>query len=95
MKTEIKIEHEPNHSRFVARMGAEEAELNYSKEGNTLNFLRVFVPESFRGKGIAAKITTAGFEYAKSNGFTVIPTCPFVRGTFLARYSHYQSLIKK
>ncbi len=95
MNPEIKIEHEPGRSRFVARMGAEEAELNYSKEGTTLSFLRVFVPESFRGQGMATKITTAGFEYAQSNGFTVVPICPYVRDTFLARYSQYQSLIKK
>ena len=89
------IEHEPKRSRFVARMGREEAELHYSREGNVLNFLRVFVPESFRGQGIAAKITAAGFEYAKAGGFSVIPTCPYVRGAFLARYPDYQTLVKK
>ena len=91
----IKIDHEPDQSRFVAKMKGEEAELNYSKEGRVLNFLRVFVPPAFRGKGVAAKITAAGFEYAKANGFTVIPTCPYVRGAFLARYSEYRSLVQQ
>ena len=88
------IEHDSQQHKFFARLGSgEEANLMYAEKGRVLDFHRVYVPDAFRGMGMAAQITTAAFEYAAANGFQVIPTCPYVSGTFLPRFPKFQKLV--
>ena len=87
------IEHDSQQHKFFVVMSGVEASLSYAESGKTLDFRRVYVPETFRGMGLAAKITSAAFEYAAANSCKVIPTCPYISGTFLARYPQYQKLV--
>ena len=58
--------------------------LDYEIDGNTINLCRVFVPDSLRGKGIAAQLVCEALQYAKKHNLAVIPTCPYVR-TYMQR----------
>ncbi|MCH7761295.1 N-acetyltransferase, partial [candidate division TA06 bacterium] len=42
-----------------------EACLMYRREGNTIDLYHTYVPQIFRGQGIAEKLCKSAFEYAK------------------------------
>jgi uncharacterized protein len=90
----MEIEHDPDRGRFFIRLGDEEAFLSYRREGDLLDFGHVFVPPAHRGKSHAGKILIAGFEFARSEGCKVIPTCPYIAHEFLPRFPQYQDLVK-
>ena len=56
------VRHDEKGNRFVIEIEGREALLEYSREGNTLDFHRTFVPEELRGQGLAEKVVKAGFE---------------------------------
>ena len=91
MKEEIR--HDEERHRFVIDLEGEKAHLSYSQKGNILDFYRTFVPEVFRGRGLAEKIVKAGFDYAKEKGLKVLPTCPYISGPFLKRHEEYRTLV--
>jgi predicted GNAT family acetyltransferase len=68
-----------SHHRYVLAKGDEEAELVYRLNGNRLVLIHAGVPESFRGEGVAARLTRAALERAEEEGLTVVPMCPYVR----------------
>ena len=91
---EVNVRHEPKANRFAARIGDKIAYLSYEKEGEKiLNYAHTWTPPKHRGKGIAAKITKAALDYARENGFSVIPSCPYVN-TFIKKHPEYQDMIK-
>lgn len=86
------IHHEPG--KFY--MGVGGAELLYSlPSGSTLNIYHTEVDPRHRGRGLAQELAIAAFEYAKAHGLTVIPSCSYIRDTFLARNPQYASLVSR
>lgn len=72
------VKHDPQAQEFYIETPEGKALLHYEKEGEVLNFHYTFVPEALRGKGLAEKVVTAGFQYAEKNHLKVIPSCPYV-----------------
>ena len=89
----LDVHHEPAAHRFVARIGAVEAVLEYdSLDANTLEYHHTFVPPALRGGGIASQLTAFALRYARENGVKVRPTCPFV-SRYVARHPEFQPLV--
>jgi predicted GNAT family acetyltransferase len=59
---------------------------------NILNLNYTYVPNSLRGKGIAAKLVEAALEYARLNGIKIIPSCSYV-DVYLQRHPEYEDLL--
>ncbi|MBI4354942.1 MAG: N-acetyltransferase [Candidatus Omnitrophica bacterium] len=93
--TPLEIVHDRDHHRFVAVVGGVEAYLRYKEQGRVLDFFHTYVPEAARGRGIAEQLVRAGFAYAKEQGRTVIPSCPYVGRTFLKRLPEFQALVQR
>ena len=87
------VEHDSGRGRFFVPLGDVEATLIYTRRGSTLDFQHIFVPETHRGQGIAARILDVAFGYARENSLKVVPTCPFIRNDFLPRFDQYHDLI--
>lgn len=67
-------------TRFFVKTEHGDAELLYEIEhGNVMSIYHTFVPEEERGKGIAALMADAAFEFAKSSGFKVRPDCAYIK----------------
>lgn len=67
--------------RYVIRANGEEAELTYSITTPTLVIAdHTYVPDSFRGTGAGLALATRLVEDARSEGFKIVPLCPFVNG---------------
>jgi uncharacterized protein len=75
----MRIEHEPER-RFFAHTPSGEAELSYVMLPQRVMDLRhTFVPEQARGEGLGGALVQEAFGYARANGHTVLPSCPFAR----------------
>lgn len=58
------------------------ASLAFNLDEGVLDITSTFVPETGRGKGLAAQLCDEAFVLAKQKGVKVRPTCPYVK-TFL------------
>ncbi len=80
-------------SRFVMRLGGDDAELTYRIAGSQIFLDYVGVPDAWRNRGFAGKLTRTALEYARENGLNVVPVCPYVRW-YLAQHPEYHDLVK-
>ncbi len=87
------ILHDPQQQKFYIPLGSEEAHLDYVERDGVMDIQHVYVPASQRGRGLAGKICIKAFDYARENGYRVVPTCPFVANDFLPRFKQYQELV--
>ena len=88
----INVQHDQAGSKFCVRLEGYEACLMYRRSGGTLDLYHTYVPEVFRGKGIAEQLCKAAFEYAKSQQLTVAPSCSYIFGAYLKRHPEYLPL---
>jgi len=71
-----------HHGRYVIAHGEEEAELTYSITTPTLVIAdHTSVPDSFRGTGAGQALVTRLVADARTEGFKIMPLCPFVNAT--------------
>ncbi len=93
MNVEVEVRHDPANHRFVAELEGYEACLMYRLKGQEIDLYHTYVPEVFRGRGVAEKLCKAGFEHAKANRLTVLPSCSYISGAYLKRHPEYQPLV--
>jgi predicted GNAT family acetyltransferase len=90
---DITVRHEPSAKRFAARLNDKIGYLSYEIAGpKSLDYAHVFVPPEHRRHGIAAKITKTALDYAQSNGFSVIPSCPYV-ALYIRNNPEYKTIV--
>lgn len=87
--------HDQPGSRFCVKLSGYEACLMYNRQGNQLDLYHTYVPEVFRGRGIAEKLCKAAFEYAKTNRLTVVPSCSYISDAYLKRHPEYEPLVTR
>ncbi len=71
--------------RYVGRIEGveEEAELTFSRAGDMLVIAdHTFAPDSMRGKGVAMAMVNRLISDARSEGFKIIPLCPYVKSQY-------------
>jgi predicted GNAT family acetyltransferase len=79
MSDTLTIHHDRAGHQFETTVDGHRAYLAYMDLGKqTLDIYRTFVPDSLRGRGIAAALTQHALEYAEHEGYTVIPSCSYV-----------------
>ena len=91
----VSVQHDQANHRFVATLSGYEACLMYRLANKELDLYHTYVPEVFRGRGIAEQLCKAGFEYAKVHQLTVIPSCSYISGAYLKRHPEYEPLTKR
>ncbi len=95
MSTAPTVVHDEAAHRFCVKMEGYEACLMYRLRGSDIDLYHTYVPEVFRGKGLAEKLCQAAFEYAKAKGLTVIPSCAYISGAYLKRHPEYEAVTKR
>jgi len=91
----LEILHDQAGSRFAAKLQGYEACLMYRLAGREIDLYHTYVPEIFRGRGVAEQLCKAACEYAKANHLTVIPSCSYIADAYLKRHREYESLVKR
>lgn len=94
------VEHDAAGSRFVLRLpeaGDEVAFLAYTltrtPTPGILDLQHTFTPVSMRGKGVAGKLVSAAFAYARAEGLKVIPSCSYIP-VWLKRHPDQADLVR-
>lgn len=73
------VTHNAGSRRFEIRVGDDSLTfLSYTCNGDQIIFEHTFVPEEFRGRGIAANLARAALEEARQRGWRVIPRCSYI-----------------
>ena len=72
------VSHDPARGRFELRTDAGTAVLAYERRGDVLELMHTEVPEASEGKGYGATLAEAALDFARRDGASVIPSCPFV-----------------
>ena len=90
----MEIIHDPERHQFSVDLGTYHAVLMYAQRDKVLDFYHIFVPDPFRNRRLAGKILIHAFDYAKKEGYQVVPTCPFIRDDFLKRFPQYQEIVQ-
>ena len=84
--------HNVRSQRFEIPADGQAAFLSYSKKGVRVIFDHTYVPESLRGKGIAAALTRAALDEARRESWEVVPACSYV-ADYIGRHPEYAGLV--
>lgn len=79
MQIPTDIHHDEARQLFEASLEGDVARCEYRRDGAVLHLDYTEVPRTHRGRGIAGTLVQAALDYARSNGFKVVPGCSYVR----------------
>jgi len=85
------IHHEPQ-CRFEHIVDGHVCELDYQLDGQRMSILHTVVPPEAGGRGIAALLTRAALDMARSRGWRVQPVCSYA-ATYIERHPEYADLL--
>ena len=72
------IQHKSDQSVFVIEKDGKQCLLEYSLNGNDIDFTHTYVPFALRGQGFAEELVAAGLKWAKSNDYNIAASCWYV-----------------
>ena len=83
----------PPDSRFEIRVdGALAGVAAYHRRPGVIAFMHTEIDPQFEGHGLASTLIKTALSRARSEGASVLPFCPFVRG-YIARHAEYLDLV--
>jgi predicted GNAT family acetyltransferase len=85
------VRHDPAARRFEVALGNELAVLNYRLQDKSLVITHTKVPPAWEGRGIAASLTRAAFDYARAEKRSVVPVCSYA-AAYLHKHPEYSDL---
>jgi predicted GNAT family acetyltransferase len=86
------IKHDPAAGQFTATIEGLVSLLQYRLKAGVMKIVHTEVPPELSGHGIAAELMRAALEFARSNGWHVVPACSYARA-FLERHPEYSDLL--
>jgi len=95
MAEELTVLHNEAQRRFCVELQGYEACLMYRRKAQEIDLYHTYVPEVFRGRGIAEKLCKAAFEHAKANRLTVVPSCAYISDAYLKRHPEYEAIVRR
>ena len=87
----LEVLHKEADSRFEILIGEYVAELDYRIKDGVITFTHTGVPAELEGNGIGSLIVRAGLDYAREQGYKVVPLCSFV-DSYMSRKPEYADL---
>ncbi len=88
----MEIIQNPERNRFEAQLGAQLAVVEYIDRGEKIVFTHTEVPPGHEGKGIGSQLARHVLDYAREQGKTVMPLCPYI-AAYIRRHVEYQDLV--
>lgn len=81
----LNIRHQHDKHRFTVTVEGHDAFVSYLLSGNSLIIDHTFVPKPIKGRGIAAELVKAAYEYAHENDLICQATCSYAAAWLSAR----------
>jgi predicted GNAT family acetyltransferase len=88
----VPIVQDTDHERFEIVIGDQTAFLTYHIKQKVASLIHTEVPPALRGKRVGDALASAVLNYARDQGLTVKPYCPFAAG-FISRHPEYADLV--
>lgn len=88
------VENNESERRFEIGSGGAVAVLEYELSGGEIALTHTEVAPELEGRGLAAKLARAAFEYAKEQGLKVVPLCSYV-AAYVRRHPEYEPLLRR
>ncbi len=85
------------HDQEKQRLGAvfpergEVGYLTYERAGTVATFTHTVVDREFGGRGIAGQLAAAALDFAREQGWSVVPRCSYI-ASYLERHPGYADL---
>lgn len=90
-RNSLEVLHQEDQSRFAILIDEYVAELDYRIRDGVITFTHTGVPRALEGNGIGSLIVRAGLDYARQQGYKVVPLCSFV-DAYMQRKEEYADL---
>ena len=84
----LHIRHFHDRHRFSVTVEGHEAFLTYIIAGNSLIISHTFVPKPLKGRGIAAELVRAAYDYAHEMDMVCQATCSYAASWLSAQRHH-------
>ena len=89
---DYQVRHEPEQSRYSARVDGALAVAEYQRRGNTIAFTHTEVPPEIEGRGVASAIARRALDDARAEGSRVLPRCAFF-AKYMEDHPEYNDLL--
>jgi predicted GNAT family acetyltransferase len=66
--------------------------IEYKLSGHNLFLIHTEVPKELEGKGVGGAIVQKALQYAKDNGYKIVPLCVFVQ-SYLKRHKEWDDIV--
>lgn len=81
--------------RYHITVDGVEAEMTYSRANPSLVIIdHTFVPDALRGRRVGEKLVLQAVDDARSEGFSIIPLCPFAKA-YIERHPELQDVLRR
>jgi uncharacterized protein len=91
----IRREEGASKGRYVVRLLGAEAELTYSRAGeSTLIIDHTGVPDVLRGRHVGQALVRQAVEDSRKEGRSLVPLCPFARAQFV-RHPEWKDVLRR
>lgn len=88
----VRVEDDPNESRYVARVGAEVAGFAaYRFRSGRMVFTHTEVEPEYEGRGVGSTLAHEALEDVRRRGLRIVALCPFI-SAYLRRHPEYADL---
>jgi len=78
--------------RFYVDLDGQTALIAYRLSQGVVTFTHSEVPKSFEGHGVAGTMAKVALDWARAEGFKVVPQCPFV-AAYIKKHPEYADLV--
>lgn len=92
MDIQFKIDQNNRGSFFIEQDGKQVAELDFEIHNNLLNAYHTGVRPELEGQGIAGRLFNEMVNYARENGYKVIPSCTYIHAKFRRHPEDYNDV---
>ena len=89
---QVNIVHNESARRFEADVQGLTAFLVYKIAPSCMIVQHTEVPPELESRGLAAKLTCAALDFARSQNLLVVPACPYT-ASFIAKHPEYSDLL--
>lgn len=83
--------HEQAERRFTVTIDDQGALLDYTVADSVMTIRHTEVPKALGGRGIAGALVRAALEFARAEGYQVVPACEYA-AAWMAKHPDYDDL---
>lgn len=92
MKYEQQLTVNAASNRLELEIDGNTAFIDYRLKRQLLFLIHTEVPPALEGKGVGSAIVEKALQYAKDNGYKVVPLCSFVQ-SYLKRHQEWDDIV--